>query len=97
MAGDFLKPNGCVSVVKRERRSLTSFLDKVYGDLTHKLSDLTDDNQLSQFLKEVLDIRDLLEVEACGGWADTTVGANPGTSDQDKPAQGSSPVWLNQL
>ena len=70
-------------------------LCKVYGDLTHKFSDLTDDNQLSQFFKEVLDRRELLEVEACGDGEETTVGANPGTSDQDKPAQGSYPNGLN--
>ena len=33
----------------------------------------------------------------CGGGVDTTVGANPGPSDQDKQAQGSSPIGLNQL
>ena len=82
---------------REEEPHLISGLCKVYGDLTHKFSDLTNDNQLAQFFKEVLDRRDQLEVEACGGGAYTTVGANPGTSDQDKPAQGSSPNGLNQL
>ena len=82
---------------REEEPHLLSGACKVYGDLTHKFSDLTNDNQLGQFFKEVLERRGLLDKDACGGGADTTVGANPGPSDQDKPAQGLSPIGLNQL
>ena len=82
---------------REEEPHLLSGACKVYGDLTHKFSDLTNDNQLVQFFKEVLERRDRLDKDACGGGADTTVGANPGPPDQDKPAQGLSPIGLNQL
>ena len=82
---------------REEEPHLLSGRCKVYGDLTHNFSDLSDDDQLVQFFSQVLARRDQLEVNTCGGEVNTTVGANPGTSDQDKPAQGSSPNGLNQL
>ena len=39
----------------------------VYGDLTHKYSDLTDIDSLVQFFKEVLDRRDELDKNPVGG------------------------------
>ena len=80
---------------REEEPHFISGICKVYRDLTHKFSDLPNDNQLAQFFKEVLDRRHLLEVDACGGGGNTTVGASPFTSDQDKPAKGSSPIGLN--
>ena len=80
-----------------EEQHLLSGHCKVYGDLTHKYDNLADDNQLVQFFAEVLARRDYLEVETCGSGVVTTVGANSGPGDQNKPAQGSSPIGLNQL
>ena len=82
---------------REEEQHLISGHCKVYGDLTHKYDNLADDNQLVQFFAEVLARSEDLEVETCGSGVDTTVGANSGPEDQDKPAQVSHPVGLNQL
>ena len=79
----------CVCGEEREEQHLISGHCKVYGDLTHKYDNLAEDNQLVQFFEEVLARREDLEVETCGSGVDTTVGANSGPEDQDKPAQGS--------
>ena len=86
----------CVCGEEREEQHLISGHCKVYGDLTHKYDNLADDNQLVQFFAEVLARREHLEVETCCSGVDT-VGANSGPEDQDKPAQGSHPIGLNQL
>ena len=82
---------------REEEPHLLSGHCKVYGDLTHQFSDLSNDDQLVKFFSDVLARRDQLLVDTCGGGGNTTVGANPGTSYQDKPAQGLSPIGLNQL
>ena len=52
----------CLCKESREDKAhLTSGQCKVYGDLSEKYSDLTDDNNLVQFFSEVLARRDLLE------------------------------------
>ena len=57
---------------------------KVYGDLTEKYSDLTDENSLVQFFKEVLARREELDKEMLHpvGGAITNVGANPVSYDR---------------
>ena len=64
----------------------------MYGDLAHNYENLADDNQLVKFFAEVLARREDMEVETFGSGVDTTAGANSGPLDQDKPAQGSSPI-----
>ena len=77
---------------REEEQHLLSGHCKVYGDLAHNYENLADDNQLVKFFAEVLARREDMEVESCGSGVDTTVGANSGPLDQDKPAQGSSPI-----
>ena len=50
-----------------------------------------------KFFAEVLARREDMEVETCGSGVDTTVGANSGPEDQDKPAQGSPPIGMNRF
>ena len=64
---------------KEEEIHITSGHCKVYGDLTEKYTDLTDDNSLVQLFTEVLARRDQLDralLHPVGG-ANTNVGANP--------------------
>ena len=74
-------PHGSVSARshKRRRSHLLSGQCSVYGDLTHKYSDFTEDNSLVQFFNEVLARRDALQKERTTlvGVGDTIVGANP--------------------
>ena len=72
---------------REEEVHLLSGQCQVYGDLTDKYSDLTEDDQLVQFFSDVLERRDTLE--ALGGGDFTTAGANPDPGDQDEPIQGS--------
>ena len=69
---------------KEEEIHLTSGRCKVYGDLTEKYSDLTDENSLVLFFKEVLARRDLLDKDMLHpvGGANTNVGANPVSIDR---------------
>ena len=46
---------------KKEESHLLSGHCKVYGDLTHKYSDLTDNEALVQFFKEVVARREVLD------------------------------------
>ena len=64
---------------REEEAHLTSGQCKVYGDLTDKYCDLTDENSLVQFFKEVLARREELDKELLHpvGGAITNVGANP--------------------
>ena len=77
---------------REEEQDLLSGNCKVYGDLAHNYENLADDNQLVKFFANVLARREDMEVETCGSWVDTTIGANSGPLDQDKPAQGSYPI-----
>ena len=70
----------CLCKESREEEShLLSGQCSVYGDLTHKYSDFTEDTSLVQFFNEVLARRDALQKErtTLGGVGDTIVGANP--------------------
>ena len=64
---------------REEEAHLISGQCKVYGDLTDKYCDLTDENSLVQFFKEVLARREKLDKELLHpvGGAITNVGANP--------------------
>ena len=59
----------------------------MYGDLTDKYSNLTDDNQLVQLFSDILARREALKT--LGGGDLTTVSANPDHDDQGEPIQGS--------
>ena len=61
---------------REEQGHLMSGQCPVYGDLTHKFSDLTDIDSLVQFFKEVLDRRDELDKNPVGGVI-TNAEANP--------------------
>ena len=63
---------------KESELHLTSGRCKVYGDLTHKFSNLTDDDALVQFFQEVLARREVLDKEQRNpvGGVSTNVGAN---------------------
>ena len=56
---------------------MTSGRCTVYGDLTMKYSNFTDDDNLVQFFAEVLARRDQLDLITSGSGGDTTDGANP--------------------
>ena len=84
------KPHGSVLVEREEEQHLLSGHCKVDGDLSHNNENLADDNQLVQFFAKVLARRE--DMETCGSGVDTTVGANSGPEDWNKPAQGSSPI-----
>ena len=70
---------------REEESHLTSGRCTVYGDLTMKYSNFTDDNNLVQFFSEVFVRRDQLDLLASGSGGDTTDGANPVPNSQDKP------------
>ena len=63
---------------REEELHLLSGQCKVYGDLTHKYSNLTDDNALVDFFQEVLARREELDKELNNpvGGVSTNVGAN---------------------
>ena len=63
---------------REEELHLLSGQCKVYGDLTHKYSNLTDDNALVDFFQEVLARREQLDKEQNNpvGGVHTNVGAN---------------------
>ena len=82
---------------REEEHHLLSGNCHVYGDLNTNFSDLSDQNQLSEFFSEVLARRDQLQAQAFGGGDHTTVAANSDLSDQSKPAQGVYHNGLNQL
>ena len=65
--------------------NLTSGQCQVYGNLTDKCSDLTEDDQLEQFFSNVLARREALET--LGGGDLTSVSANSGPGDEDEPIQ----------
>ena len=76
----------CLCQNSREEEShLLSGQCQVYGDLTDKYSNLTDDNQLVQLFSDILARREALET--LGGGDLTTVSANPDHVDQDEPIQ----------
>ena len=70
---------------RKEESHLTSGRCAVYGDLTMKYSNFTDDDNLVQFFAEVLARRDQLDLITSGSGGDTTDGTNPATTVQDKP------------
>ena len=74
-----------------------SGLCEVYGDLTHKFNDLTDDDALVQFFQEVLARReelDKLENSPVGG-ANTNVVANSVIYDRISQSRGKTD-WTEQ-
>ena len=64
---------------REEESHLLSVHCKIYGDLTLKYRDLTDDKSLVQFFNEVLARRDALDKKRTTpvGVGDAFVGANP--------------------
>jgi hypothetical protein len=75
---------------REEELHLVSGQCPVYGDLTHKFSNLTDDNSLVQFFQDVLARReelDKLERSPVGG-ANTDVVANSVSSDRISQSRG---------
>jgi hypothetical protein len=62
----------------------------VYGDLTHKYSDLTDTSALVEFFKEVLARREELDkgLKNPVGGVCTNVGANSVVTDRISQSQG---------
>ena len=70
----------------------------MYGDLTHKYSDLTDNDALVEFFKEVLARREELDkgLRNPVGGVCTNVGANSVISDGIRQSIGFRPNRLNQ-
>ena len=65
--------------------------------LNNRFRELSKQNQLAQFVNDVLTRRDQLQAQALGGGEHNTVGANSDLTGRNKPAQGLHPNGLNQL
>ena len=82
---------------KGEEQHLLSGHCEVYGDLTKRFNDLSDQNHHASFFSDFLAGRDQLEEKALGGGGPTTVGANSDSIGQNKPVQNFHLFGLNQL